>query len=418
MFGKGSLLMVFGFILTFSVYQNKLNHSVLRSADNFNMYYMKTIVHETALTAMNFGINRVWDQDVTSDTFHVVVNNCSTIVSISPLGLDTVKVKVKAWGYAFENEFYASNSDFMKVEDSLSAYFSYQMSLSKYFWFTNNEGYVYWISGDTVWGPVHTNTVLRTSGSPVFYGKVTAYRGIYPNPARRSNPAHFYGGWEVGVKVDYPTDMSHLIAAANAGNGSAPPNEKSIYNKPVSFEFLPDGKVIRQVDTDPPDTVSIASIAPTGVIYSSENVRVKGTLNGQLTIYSENNIYIDDDIVYADDPTTNPNSDDILGLVAGQNVLITDNVPNSSDVHIQACIMAIYGSYGAENYSTRPVSGTIYLTGSIAQEQRGPVGTFSWWTGSVTHGFLKNYRYDPRLVSLAPPYYPYVRALRLVSWWE
>ena len=382
------------------------------------MYYMKTIVHETALTAMNFGINRVWDQDVTSDTFQVVVNNCSTIVAISPLGLDTVRVKVKAWGYAFENEFYAANNDFMKVEDSLSAYFSYQMALSKYFWFTNSEAGVYWITGDSAWGPIHTNGVLRTSGSPVFFGKVTAFRGISPNPARRGNRAHFYGGWEVGTEVDYPTDMSHLIAAANAGNGGAPPNEKCIYNQPTQFEFLSDGRVVRQVGSDPPDTVSLSVIAPTGAIYGSENIHVKGTLNGQVTIYSEKNIFIEDDIVYADDPNANPNSDDILGLVAGQNVIIAENAQNNNDVRIQACIMAINGSFGAENYNGRPVSGRIYLTGSVAQDRRGPVGTFSRWSNSVTHGFLKSYRYDSRLMNMAPPNYPYVRSLHLVSWWE
>jgi len=145
---------------------------------------------------------------------------------------------------------------------------------------------------------------------------------------------------------------------------------------------------------------------------------VKGILNGELTIYAGDDIFIDDDVVYADDPNTNPDSDDLLGLVAGDKVFVTDNAPNNNDLNIQACLMAVNGKFTAENYSTRPVAGELRVTGSIVQNQRGPVGTFSRWTGSITHGFSKRYKYDPRLYSKSPPYYPYIRHLHLVSWWE
>ncbi|MEJ2634406.1 MAG: hypothetical protein P8184_03830 [Calditrichia bacterium] len=422
MFGKGSVLVILGFILAFATYERKMNRAVMSSSDNFNTYYSKAVVHESAISSINYAINQLWSSADTSDNFTMVANGCTTNVSIFPLNLDTIQVKAKSRGYVFEDEYWANHNSLMLVQDSVMANFSYKMSLSKYFWFTNNENGVYWIGGDTVWGPIHTNTVLNTNGDPVFYGKVTAFKGIAPNPARKSgadkNLAKFYGGWEVGIKNDIPTDLSYLINAANAANGTAAPNTKCIYDKETSFEFLANGDVIRTVDGSAPDTVAITDIAPTGVIYSSMDVRVKGVFNGQLTIYSNQNLWIDDDIVYADDPNTNPNSNDLLGLVAKQNVVISENGMNNNDVTIQSCIMAMDGSFTAENFSTRPISGKIDFTGSIVQNKRGGVGTFSSWSGSITHGFNKYYRYDKRLEYMAPPYYPFLRSLRLVSWWE
>ncbi len=418
MLGKGSLLIVLAFSLAFSLYQMKISRAVLSTSDNFNRNYIETAVHESALSATNLAVNKVWDQKINSDTFQVVVNQCTSMVNIYPVGTDTIKVKTKAWGYIFDPETDAVNNQPLKLADSVTAYFSYNMPISQYFWFTSNENGVYWISGDTVWGPVHTNTVLNTNGDPVFYGKVTAGKGIAPNPISHGNRAKFYGGWEVGIKVEIPTDMSPLIAAAIAGNGGAAPNEKCIYNQTTTFDFQSDGSIIRTVGTDPPDTVaSLSGIAPTGVIYCSQNVHVKGVFNGQATIYSEGNVYIENDIVYADDPLTNPNSDDLLGLVAANDVIVSDNYANNHDLNVQACVLAVNGSFMAQNYSSRPISGVLRFTGSIVQDNRGPVGQFGWG-GSIIHGYSKRYRFDDRLSTMSPPHFPYVQYLRLVSWWE
>jgi hypothetical protein len=413
MIGKGALLVVFAFILAFSTFQVKMSENVLATSDNFVNNFMETLIHETSLSAMNFAINKVWDEKVKDTTFMVRANHCSSNVDIKKPGSDTVRIKVKTWGKAFDNE----HNVFVSKEDSISAYFAYNMPISKYFWFTNNEGNVYWTTGDTVWGPMHTNTVVKTWGAPVFYGKVTAKSGITPNPLSKKNKAKFYGGWEVGIENELPTDMSHLINEAIAYNGGAPANTKSVYDKETVFDFQSDGSVIRTVSGLPPDTVLLTDIAKTGALISSEDIRVKGVFNGKMSMYTTKNIWIDDDIVYADNPETNPKSNDILGLVAQNDVLITDNAPNNSDCNIQACVMAVKGAYGAEKYASRPVAGVLRFTGSIVQNKRGPVGTFSWG-GGIKSGFSKRYRFDARLSTISPPHYPFLKSLRLVAWWE
>ncbi|MCX7762495.1 MAG: hypothetical protein RMJ81_07825 [Candidatus Kryptonium sp.] len=450
MFGKTSLLILIGFITAFSIYQLRLTRAVISATDSFNYYYAKTLVHETAVSAMNIGVSRVWKDGTINTTFNVVMNNCTAVVRIHPVIPDSiVRLSVKARGYAFVDTYYAKYRRPYQIEDSAFAYFVYSSApvtpASRYFWYTGTEFYagapVYWIDGDTVWGPVHTNGVLHTYGSPVFYDKVTAYSGINPQPTSNRNKAKFYGGWEVGIYAEIPSDMNRTKTAAINGGG--------VINQATYFKFLPDGRVVRRRITGwtqqwigsssyrrqrsvpqlaAPDTISISQLSSTGVIWVRGEVVVEGTLNGQLTILADGNIRIWDDIRYASDPNVNPNSDDFLGLVSYQNVIIADSDPNQNDVVIQAAIMAYNGgsndrSFIAENWDKRPPSGAIYLTGSICQEERGPVGQFAGASGIIQNGFSKRYRYDPRFRDKAPPYYPLVsypgiRQLRLVSWWE
>jgi hypothetical protein len=419
MLGKGALIIVFAFVVAVSGYQVKLNNAVVATRDNFNQHYSRVVVHENSLSAMNLGINEVWANKTTNANFTVAARNCTSDVAISPLGTDSILLKVTSRTYVYDEDHIAKYGKPYQMLDSVIALFDAGMPISKYFWYTDDEKGVFWITGDTVWGPMHTNKTLKTKGKPVFYGKVTAFLGISPEPWKPASKAEFLGGWEIGMEVDMPTDMTPLLNAANAGNGAAPMNTKSLYDKEVEFDFQADGSVIRTVDGGPPDTTTVANIAPTGAIYGTDDIRVKGTFNGQLTIYTDKEIWIDDDIVYADNPLSNPNSDDILGLVAKNFINITDNAANNSgDVNIQATILAIDGSYQAENYNTRPPGNTIQLTGSVAQYHRGPVGTFNG-SGTLMSGFYKNYRYDGRLNTIAAPHFPtIVDNLRLVEWWE
>jgi len=416
--GKASLIVVIGFMSILSLYQLNLSRRINSAFDSFNQSYMKTIVHESALTAMNFGVNKLWQTETTPDSFNIYAAGCTSKVNIVALGTDSVRVSVKTKGYVFDEVYYAQTNQLLLIEDSLYSYFSFLTPASRYFWFTNSEGNVYWITGDTVWGPLHTNNYLNTSGYPVFYGKVTARRGISPSPTSSSSHAKYYGGWEVGINSSVPTNMTTLVNVAMADQGGNPVNTLCYYDQNLSLNFLSNGNVIRTVGSNPADTVSVAAIAPSGVLYCTQQVRVKGTFNGQLTVYSLGNLWIDDDIIYADNALTNPNSNDLLGLVSGQNVIITDNAANNSNVVINGTVMAVNGSFYAQNYSTRPVAGTLTMVGGIVQSSRGAVGTFSSYTGSILHGFSKRYYFDNRLRSMSPPYYPFVRYLKLVAWWE
>lgn len=423
MFGKGALLVVLGLSMTFAVYQLQLRESRVSTSDDFNLQYTRMLLRETAASAMNIGINKVWDENWTSGSFTFTTQGCTATFTVSKPGADTVYALAKAWTSVFDEAAYQSSGASLVLEDSIRAQLAYALPLSRYFWFSGDEGgagntWNQWREVDTTSGPVHTNTVLNITGAPVFHGKATAYGGITPNPATAGCLAKFYGGWEIGMQINLPTDMSALVNAADAGNGGAPVNTKSVYTLTTTFDFLSDGRVARTVAGNPTDTVLVSDIAPTGVIRSTVDVNVKGVFNGQLTIYSMDDINIDDDLVYANNPLSDPGSDDFLGLVALNNIKIIDNAQNSSDVTVQACLFAVFGEINAQNWSTRAPAGELRITGSMAQSTRGRIGDYDWSTGTLSNGFVRKYRYDSRLASAAPPYFPAVSHLRLLSWWE
>ncbi len=145
---------------------------------------------------------------------------------------------------------------------------------------------------------------------------------------------------------------------------------------------------------------------------------VSGTLDGRLSIFSPAGISIVDDILYQDRSQT---SNNVLGLVAEKYVMIADNLPNSTDVLIDASIFVRSGQFGADNYQSSGIRGRAYVNGSIVQATRGAIGTFAS-NGTLKSGYLKSYRYDERLAdpNFRPPFYPGFckESFPIASWWE
>ena len=102
--------------------------------------------------------------------------------------------------------------------------------------------------------------------------------------------------------------------------------------------------------------------------------------------------------------------------MAQQEIYITENAANSSDINIHAAMYSQEKGFGSENYSSRGPNGFINLLGGITQDSRMAVGTFS---GSrITSGFSKRYRYDNRLMVMSPPFFPGTGNFEVVSWFE
>ncbi len=172
------------------------------------------------------------------------------------------------------------------------------------------------------------------------------------------------------------------------------------------------------------DSVALSDPGFNGVILGGQDVNVQGTVDGQLTIASyTDDIYIQDNIFY-ENPNITPGqgttSNDVLGLVAEDNVFIADNAANNNHCVVHASIFTRSGSFLAENLTGRPVSGELHVRGSIVQDTRGDVAKFSGQT--LQKGFYKRYRYDDRLAdaNFRPPYYPNyeVSTYAIKNWWE
>ena len=138
------------------------------------------------------------------------------------------------------------------------------------------------------------------------------------------------------------------------------------------------------------------------------NIYVRGTYSKPLTIAAGNDIIVDGNIIKT-------NEEGVLGLIANNFIRVyhpierrwnsslnryecTGNAAGSlSNPEIDAAILAINHSFIVDSYNCGSQLGTLTVKGAIAQKYRGAVGT------SGGTGYLKNYEYDERLHTIAPP---------------
>jgi hypothetical protein len=327
-------------------------------------------------------------------------------------------------------------------------------------------GVVYWSDQAVMNGPVHSNDGLYVCGDPTFNGETDTY---YNSPTSNNAPnSKQFGG--PGPYIGYPGHPANPNALLNplgcsnnptfAGrndpaSGSVlpfPPANTSIrtqadshlggtgclYTGPTTITLLSSGKM----NVSSPKTIESncatglgVSLPGNGVVYVQNvpagsdpnhstcsgtgcngDVNVSGTLKGQLTIASEDDIDITGNIVYS----SYPSGTDVLGLVADNDVAVVHSATAdvTSNLTIDAAIMSLKHSFyvqswGSGSHSPCTVaspcstagSNNLTINGVITQEFRGPVGTFDAGTGTVLSGYNKNYSYDTRLKYMSPPYF-------------
>ncbi|HET7229408.1 MAG TPA: hypothetical protein VFJ16_05365 [Longimicrobium sp.] len=167
-----------------------------------------------------------------------------------------------------------------------------------------------------------------------------------------------------------------------------------------------------------------------GVIHVTGSVALSGKVRGRVTIAATDNIYIADDLTYAIQPGGSSDCQDVdmVGLFAGNNVVVSDNSLNTpqqiptagttwysfddsnTGVFLQGVVLAL-NLFTVQNYDQGPTDandceasnwgrGCLYLSGGVIQHTRGAVGL------SDGHGFLKRYSYDVCAAKKPPPYFP------------
>jgi hypothetical protein len=398
--GKASLLMVLGFSLVFAIVSPSINRTANRSTENYLNYVKVTQAHDIATSAANIAANQIF-LDATWRTGYNNVAFSGGKFNVTAQNYGTNQIKIIATG-VFESY------------QQIVTVILQPSSFAKFAYYSKVEGGINWISGDTVWGPFHTQSQMNipTPNSPVFYGKVSTLLGTNP----KKNNGKFYGGYQSGVNLDLPTTINATVTAAKT-------NGRVFSTGNLWLRFSNSNVIWKTTATGTETTEPLLSFAPNGVILVElGSIHLQGTMQGQATVCATGsaslgygNIYIDDNILYATDPRI-ATSTDMLGLVTQNNIIVTDNTANNTDCRIDASLFCLNGGLTAEHYSTRVVSGTLTLLGGITQYQRGAVGTFSGTT--INHGFKKNYRYDDRLMTSFPPSFPLTGSYEIISWLE
>lgn len=405
--GKGAILLVLGFSLIFMVAGRNFNSMATATVDNFTNYYYDAKAHHIAATGVNLVTNQLFlNGSLADQTFNYNFDGGTITATLTTTNVFQNLKQLTSTGT------FAGLSSTIRIILKPSTF-------SKYAYFSESESAnIWWTTTDTVWGPLHTNGQLRVADRPVFMGKVTLDGSLvkYSNSAQ----PQFLGGLQTGVHINIPSNgVSNLKTAANSG-GYKFTGQSTVY-----LDFRGDSIRYRFNTTSAWTYVLASTFAPNGAIFAENaNLRVKGRVKGQFTIgadgSSRGKVYLDDDVFYNTNPQTNPNSTDMLGIVAKDDIIITNNSANNNNIRVQASIYSETGSFQAEDYQSRPVSGTIQLYGGVIQNARGPVGQFSTSGGTTTiiNGFSKRYRYDDRFMVASPPFFPGTGSFEIVSWFE
>jgi hypothetical protein len=393
--GKLSLYLVVGFSLLYMIMGYNSSRMSNQTVKNMADYNAKTVAHNIAVSATNLACNEIFLNGAWHEGFvNVPFEDGYFEASIQILDPWRNIRKLTTEG------------NFGGVTKTVEIIFQ-PSSFSKFAYYSVSESGIHWHDGDTVWGPWHSQDYITVNRRPVFFGKVTTKKGIKYETA--FDDPKFYGGFEKGVDVPMPTSSITDLEALAIDDGAYFTGQDTIY---LTFEG--DSVKYRSSYNSPDTAYHLPSLAPNGVLFTQNAVlRIKGTIKGQYTVGSNKRILIDDDIVYNTDPRIDPNSKDLFGIVSEKDVLVADLPANYDGINLHASIFCKNEGFGAEHPGTRPNSGQLKLLGGIQQYYRKLVSD-PW----PSHGFLKAYRYDERLMIASPPGYPGTGQLEIVSWYE
>lgn len=255
-----------------------------------------------------------------------------------------------------------------------------------------------WVSADSSFRETYANT-----GS--FY--TAQYEGYHE--LRKAHSRCFLGGADSLRWKDYQVTLADTLGAWRTYPDHTP--------AAIIASGRPDSTYLFPLDRD---------LNPyyRGVIYVNGKVVVSGVVRGNVTLAATGNIIIGDDITYDTDPSTGT-CNDLLGLWAGDSVVVANNTLNTPQVgandgtfrtyddtgseFIQAVVLATQkfqveeawmGSTDAEPCDGASWGrGCLYLTGGVIQQTRGVVSY-------GTYGYLKRYSYDECASETPPPYFP------------
>lgn len=260
---------------------------------------------------------------------------------------------------------------------------------------------------DVIDGRFHSNTEIGLSFSgkvePRFFGKVStsAASMTYDSFGSRRKQEIFQGGVETKTeRVLLPRDMPDVV---NGGD----PKDRKIFTEDTRIIFNPDGSFVwRSANGSGPLERAEAAEKPRYLIGDKGvKLYVRGTVAGIFTVYSPDDIEIEDDIVYAHDPRESIMSRDFLALIAGRDIKVArGTITGGGDLNIQAALFA-RRRFMIESVSNGN-SGKLFILGSLT------CGTLL----ETEPRYATKMDYDKRFEYLRPANFPMTRRYEVDSW--
>jgi hypothetical protein len=261
---------------------------------------------------------------------------------------------------------------------------------------------------DVIDGRFHSNTEfgLATVGNvkPKFFGKVTTaastltYSG---NVNSRRNRDVFQGGAETQTdRVTLPRDMPDVISGGDEGN-------RHIFTSDTRIIFNPDGSYAWRLANGEGDLQRMEPSQKPQYLIGEKDTKlyVRGTVSGIFTVYSPNDIEIEDDLVYQKDPRQTVISRDYLALISGRDIRIAaGDVTGPGDLTVHGALFARRRFYTEAVDKAKPA--TMFIYGSLT------AGTIL----ETEPRYATKLDYDKRFEYLRPASFPMTRRYEVDSW--
>lgn len=265
------------------------------------------------------------------------------------------------------------------------------------------------IHDDEIDGRFHSNSQINISKSrgvqPIFHGKVTTARRVDTSNSERfvRREEVFLGGLETRVqRIDLPRQFTSLDDL-----GSIPAERVHRFAADAEIVFHADGSFSWAYLKGEMSGHNIRLSGQPHYLLGEKGVslRVSGVVNGKVLVYAPQDIVIGDDLLYADDPRLDPDSDDFVGLIADRYVAIAESrLTGPGDVTVHAAILA-KRRFLVRNYRSRG-GNTLHVFGSVSS------GSLS----ATEPRFRTRLEFDPRLGDARPPGFPVTDRYEVVEW--
>jgi hypothetical protein len=266
---------------------------------------------------------------------------------------------------------------------------------------------------DVIDGRFHSNTEISfTAGRdvrPRFFGKVTTAAATltFGGFHSRRNKDVFQAGFETKTeRVHLPRDMPDVVNGGEEGDRRVfTQNTRVIFNADGSYAW-------RNADGQGPLQREEAGPRPKYLIGDKgAKFFVRGTVSGIFTIYTPDDIEIEDDLIYSKDPRQAALSRDFLALISARDICIAGpDVTGGGDLTVHGAIFARRRFY-IEYPDRLNGESTLVLYGSLT------AGTIS----ETEPRYATQIDFDKRFEYLRPASFPMTRRYEVDSWnqdWE
>lgn len=264
---------------------------------------------------------------------------------------------------------------------------------------------------DEVVGRFHSNTEITLGYdrliAPRFNGKVTTAAGGFTIASwsnKRPRNEIFRAGLETRVgRICLPQRFLKVLT----GNPDLTSSRRHDFDRDTRITFYPDGTYgWQRLERNAREVRALLGNAPMLMVASrGTQLRVSGTLSGNVLVYSPEGIVVEGNLFYAHDPRHMADAPDYLGLASDQFIEVArPEVTGPGDLEIDAAIYARRRfTITAERH---PGRATLFIFGSLT------AGTIS----ATEPRYATRVAFDPRFEHRRPPGFPMTNHYEVEQW--